>query len=109
MLICERCNMSKDLYISSLLDVYGQFLSDKQRKITEYYYNDDLSLSEIAENEGITRQGVSDLIRRTESQLKSFEENCRYCESFLRLKELSAGIELENPKIKEIVKIIDEL
>lgn len=101
--------MSKDLYISSLLDVYGRFLSDKQRNITEHYYNDDLSLSEIAENEGITRQGVSDLIRRTEAQLKSFEESCRYCERFLRLKELSAGLESENPKIKEIVKIIDEL
>ena len=36
--------MGKNLYISSLLDVYGEFLSDKQRKITEHYYNDDLYL-----------------------------------------------------------------
>ena len=102
--------MGKNLYISSLLDVYGGFLSDKQRKITEHYYNDDLSLSEIAENEGITRQGVSDLIRRTEAQLTAFEEKCHYCERFLRLKELANIIdESEKPEIKEILNIIDEL
>ena len=42
--------MSKDLHISALLDVYGAFLGAKQREITEHYYNDDLSLAEIAEN-----------------------------------------------------------
>ena len=41
----------KDLYVSALLDVYGSFLSEKQQALTEYYYNDDLSLSEIAEHE----------------------------------------------------------
>ncbi len=101
--------MGKNLYISSLLDVYGEFLSEKQRNITEHYYNDDLSLSEIAENEGITRQGVSDLIRRTEAQLTAFEEKCGYCKRFLRLKELAEKISDDSDSIKEIVNIIDEL
>jgi len=101
--------MGKNLYISSLLDVYGEFLSDKQRNITEHYYNDDLSLSEIAENEGITRQGVSDLIRRTEAQLIAFEEKCGYCKHFLRLKELSVSAKGEGKEFEEILKIIDEL
>lgn len=101
--------MGKNLYISSLLDVYGDFLSDKQRNITEHYYNDDLSLSEIAENEGITRQGVSDLIRRTEAQLVSFEEKCGYCKHFLRLKELAGKLNPESDEIREIISIIDEL
>ena len=48
--------MAKDLHISLLFDFYGSMLTEKQRRIVEYYYNDDLSLSEIAENEGITRQ-----------------------------------------------------
>lgn len=100
--------MGKDLYISSLLDVYGHFLSDKQRTITDHYYNDDLSLSEIAENEGITRQGVSDLIRRTEAQLKAFEDKCHYCERFLKLKELAKTADNEG-SVDEILKIIDEL
>jgi len=101
--------MGKNLYISSLLDVYGEFLSEKQRNITEQYYNDDLSLSEIAENEGITRQGVSDLIRRTEAQLTAFEEKCGYCKRFLRLKELAQNIDDDNNSLREIINIIDEL
>ena len=102
--------MGKNLYISSLLDVYGEFLSDKQRKITEHYYNDDLSLSEIAENEGITRQGVSDFIKRTEAQLTAFEEKCRYCERFLKLKKLAGSVrEGKNSDIDDILNIIDEL
>ena len=47
--------MGKNLEISLLLDFYGEMLTDKQRDMVDYYYNDDLSLSEIAENEGITR------------------------------------------------------
>lgn len=99
----------KNLHISALLDVYGEFLSEKQRLVTEHYYNDDLSLSEIAENEGITRQGVNDLIKRAEAQLLSFEEKCRYCENFRKLKDLSADFRMGNGDIKEILDIIDNL
>lgn len=99
----------KNLHISALLDVYGEFLSEKQRLVTEHYYNDDLSLSEIAENEGITRQGVNDLIKRAEAQLLSFEEKCRYCENFRKLKDLSADFRKGNGDIKEILDIIDNL
>ena len=101
--------MGKDLYISTLLDVYGEFLSEKQKNITEHYYNDDLSLSEIAENEGITRQGVSDIIKRSELQLKTMEEKCRYAEMFLKLKELAEEIRRGENKINDILDIIDEL
>ena len=102
--------MGKNLYISSLIDVYGEFLSEKQRRITEHYYNDDLSLSEIAENEGVTRQGVSDLIRRTESQLENYESKCHYCERFIKLKELALDIKNgEHSNVSELLKIIDEL
>ena len=50
--------MAKNLEISFLLDFYGEMLTQKQREVIEYYYNDDLSLAEIADNEGITRQGA---------------------------------------------------
>jgi len=100
----------KDLYVSALLDVYGVFLSEKQRALTEYYFDDDLSLSEIAENEGITRQGASDLIKRSVAQLKSFEEKCGYCESFLKLKDAAAEIKNGNSeKISELLNLIDKL
>ncbi len=102
--------MSKDLYISSLLDVYGRFLSEKQKNLTEHYYNEDLSLSEIAENEGITRQGVSDNIRRAENKMKAWEEESHYCQSILRLKELSVSVQKGDTKaIKEILEIIENL
>lgn len=100
----------KNLHISALLDVYGEFLSEKQRVITEHYFNDDLSLAEIAENEGITRQGVSDLIRRAELQLGLYEEKCGYCERFSRLKALSlAARSGDKSVIDEILDIIDEI
>ena len=61
--------MAKNYEIAILIDFYGEMLTAKQRDFLEYYYNDDLSLSEIAENEGITRQGVRDAIKRAETQL----------------------------------------
>lgn len=61
--------MAKDLKFASLLDVYGGVLTDKQREMLELYYNEDLSLSEIAANEGISRQGVRDSIKRGEETL----------------------------------------
>lgn len=66
--------MGKNLEISYLLDFYGDVLTDKQRDVMEQYYNDDLSLAEIAENFGITRQGVRDAIKRGEGILLELEQ-----------------------------------
>ena len=52
----------KDLKIGFLLDFYGEVLSERKRTVLDYYYNDDLSLSEIAEELGISRQAVRELI-----------------------------------------------
>lgn len=65
--------MDKKLIISLLLDFYGQLLSEKQFEIMDYYYNDDLSLREIADIVGITRQGVHDTIKRSETFLEELE------------------------------------
>lgn len=75
---------AKDLTVCALLDVYGAFLSDKQREIMSHYYNDDLSLAEIAENEGTTRQAASDIIRRGETLLKKYEAECGYQKKYPR-------------------------
>lgn len=102
--------MGKNLYISALLDVYGAFLNEKSRALTEYYYNDDLSLSEISENEGITRQGVRDQIKRAEAQLLSLEKKCGYCKKFLKLKELAnAHSKGDTENLNEIFEIINNL
>lgn len=65
--------MAKDLRVALLLDFYGDMLTEKQRDFLEYYYNEDLSLAEIAVNEGISRQGVRDAIKRAESALFDME------------------------------------
>ena len=66
--------MAKDLRISVLLDYYGAMLTEKQRTLVDLYYNQDFSLSEIAESEGMTRQGARDGIKRAESALCDLEE-----------------------------------
>ena len=66
--------MAKDLKFSSLLDIYGGVLTDKQRDMLELYYNEDLSLSEIAEEAEISRQGVRDAIKRGEETLTELDE-----------------------------------
>lgn len=66
--------MQKNLDVSLLLDFYGDALTPKQRQVIEYYYNEDLSLAEIAQLEGITRQGVRDSIKRGESAMNELEE-----------------------------------
>ena len=62
---------------SMLLDFYGELLTDKQRECFDLHYNEDLSLSEIAEQLGISRQGVWDNIRRAESAMKEIEEKIK--------------------------------
>ena len=65
--------MAKDFEMGYLLDFYGEVLTPKQREMLNQYYNDDLSLSEIGENFGITRQGARDAIKHGENALKELE------------------------------------
>ncbi len=67
--------VAKNLEISLLLDFYGDMLTEKQRNVVELYYNEDLSLSEIAAHSRITRQGVRDSIKRAEGILLDLEES----------------------------------
>ena len=64
----------KNLEIGYLLDFYGELLPERRRDIMDLYYNDDLSLAEIAEQMGITRQAVRDSIKKTEVELFFYEE-----------------------------------
>ena len=78
--------MAKNLEVSFLLDFYGEMLTKKQHDFLVYYYNEDLSLSEIAENEGITRQGVRDAIKRAENQLFDMENRLGLAKRFTEMK-----------------------
>ena len=78
--------MAKDYRISVLLGFYGDVLTDKPRDMIEFYYDDDLSLAEIAQNEGITRQGVRDNIKRGEAVLLDMEERLGLVKRFEDMK-----------------------
>lgn len=72
--------MSKDLYYSTLLDVYGKTLNKRQIDVMTAYYNEDLSLSEIADNMQISKQGVRDIIKRAETHLMQLEMQLLFIE-----------------------------
>ena len=72
----------KDYKISYLLDFYGNILTDKQKDAIDLYYNEDLSLAEISEHVGITRQGVRDAIKRGEETLTDMESKLGFAEKF---------------------------
>jgi predicted DNA-binding protein YlxM (UPF0122 family) len=72
----------KDYRISYLLDFYGNILTDKQKDAIDLYYNEDLSLAEIADHVGITRQGVRDAIKRGEETLTEMEDKLGFAKKF---------------------------
>lgn len=80
----------KDLHFIMLFDFYGELLTDTQKTMFDLYYNNDLSLAEISENTGITRQGVRDSIKRSEEQLLAYEEALGLAEKAKHTEELLA-------------------
>lgn len=76
-----------------LLDCYGPALRDRCRDVLEYYYADDLSLAEISENTGITRQGVHDALRRGEAELLSLEKALGFAAKTEKLLSIADRIE----------------
>ncbi len=107
--------------MTMLFDFYGDLLTQRQREFYDLYYNEDLSLAEIAENYGITRQGVRDVIVRAESILNDFEEKTGIVARFLRvrntveeLNELNNAIISQNqlryhdPRLQQLTAQISE-
>ena len=94
-------SVAKNLDVVLLADFYGEMLTDNQRKFIEYYYSDDLSLSEIAQNEGITRQGVRDAVKRAETQLFDMEKKLGFAE---RTRKITEALDVVMENIEEINK-----
>lgn len=93
--------MGKDLSVSILLDIYGDMLTEKQKEVIELYYNEDLSLGEISELSGITRQGVRDSIKRGEAFLTEMEDKLHFADKCREAAELLG-------KIKEMARQMAE-
>lgn len=91
--------MDKRFEVSFLLDFYGDLLTDKQRQTVKLYHNNDLSLAEIAADEGISRQGVRDAVKRSEDLMFEMESKLHLAQKFLD----------ENKKLEYIEQLADEI
>lgn len=97
--------MEKDFLIVELFDIYGELLTEKQRKVFTSYYMLDLSLAEIAEPEGTTRQSVHEIIKSTIEKLYHFERVLKVKEKNDKLIDITKN--LEDQKIaKQILELI---
>ena len=90
------------LMYSMLLDFYGELLTDKQRECFDLHYNEDLSLAEIAENAGISRQGVRDVIVRAEAAMQEVEDKTGIIRRFEAQRPHLDAIEAAAAEIKTI-------
>ncbi len=83
----------KTLEMTMLFDFYGELLTEKQRDCFDLYYNDDLSLAEIAQEQGISRQGVRDNLVRAEHALREYEAKTGLLQRFEELQRDAAALE----------------
>lgn len=93
----------KDYEIAMLLDFYGELLTEKQAKAMELYYNEDLSLAEIAEPLSISRQGVRDSIKRGEKQLLELENTLGLLKRFKEIERDVVDIEEMFSELKNYI------
>ena len=107
--------MDEHIKISILCQIYGKLLTEKQMSVLNDYYNEDLSLSEIAQNRNISRQAVRDLIQKGEEKLFEYEKVLKIMENnnknqktlqivFSKLSELE-----NNVSDKKAIKILNEV
>ena len=106
----------KNLEMSFLLDFYGDILSERRRSVMAMYYNEDLSLSEIASEIGISRQGVRDLIKKSEEELALLEKKLGLAAKFERVKICADRLEtvlseshVDEELRKEIIALTEEI
>ena len=105
---------AKNLRMAYLLDFYGAVLDEHTRSVMEAYYDDDLSLAEIAADEGISRQGIRHIIKRAEEQLSFLEEKLGLAQEHEKMKGYTDKLSAFRQKLassgdSEGVKLIDEI
>ena len=93
--------------MTMLFDFYGDILTERQKEFYDLYYNEDLSLGEIAENYGITRQGVRDVIVRAEAILTDLEDKTGLSRRFHTMKQQLQQVREDAQKLHEIPAGLD--
>lgn len=104
----RNVSTAKKVRMNLLYDFYGQLLTKKQRTFFDLYYQDDLSLGEIAAQHDVTRQAVYDILKRSERALESFESKLKLVERFLRGQQLMRQVEKDLAALADdIVELVD--
>ena len=88
--------------MAMLYDFYGDLLTERQKEFYDLYYNDDLSLSEIAENYDITRQGVRDIVVRAERTLEDIEEKTGFIRQYHEVRAITMTLRRTCDAIQEL-------
>ena len=103
--------MEKIVEIAVLFDYYSKLLSDKQYNVIDQHCNEDLSLKEIAELNGISKQGISDILSRAEKKLRFYEDELKLISKFDKinssLKEINLLIEKSKIEDSPSLNILD--
>lgn len=110
--IAKESSIEKLEWKGMLFDFYGELLTEHQKKIYENAVFDDLSLSEIAAEQGISRQGVHDILKRCDKILAEYENKLHLVERFAKIKQMVQEINTltDDEKIKKLSdEIIEEL
>lgn len=92
----------KNLKMTYLLDFYGDVLDEHTREVMEAYYDDDLSLAEIATDEGISRQGIRHIIKRGEEQLVFLEDKLGLAEHYKKLDSYKEKLLILEKKLSDV-------
>lgn len=85
--------MQDNIYLCTLFDYYGDLLTDKQKEYFKDYYFDNLSLSEISENNNISRNAVHKTLKEAEDKLLYYEENLKLLNKSKKIKELIKNLD----------------
>lgn len=88
--------MEEKIEISILLNLYGNLLTETQKNYMDLYYNQDYSLSEIGDNENITRQAVRTILVKSKNKLYEYEQKLRFMEKENNIKKLLEKIQASN-------------
>lgn len=105
--------LEKTTHIISLIDLYGDLLTKKQQDYLNFYYQDDLSLSEIAEELGVSRNAVYDQVRRATHILENYEAKLhlleKYQERIALIKQIEAEEEIKHDQLEDYLQRLKEI
>ncbi len=100
--------MDRHVEMTYLMDIYSPLLTERQQKVLEYYYSDDLAISEIARLLDISRQGVYDNLRRSEEVMKEYDRKLGLFDRYLKSEALLDEI-IDRTDSEEIVRLAEQI